>query len=51
MSPSNELIVFGAESPAQQYYNALVELVESLCAVIGQPWLSDHSTVFPRISE
>ena len=36
--------------PAQQYYNALVELAESPCAVVGQPRLSDYSTVYPRIS-
>ena len=41
MSPSHELIVFGSESPAQQYYNALVELVESPCAIVGQSWISN----------
>jgi len=36
MSPSHELIVFGSESP---------------CAIVGQPWLSNYPTVYPRIHE
>ena len=51
MSPSNELIIFGSESPAQQYYDALVEVVESPCAVVGQPWLSNYPTLYPSIYE
>lgn len=40
-SPSHELIIFGSLAPGQQFFNALVEMIEAPCAVVGEPWISN----------
>jgi len=50
-SPSSELIIFGTLSSAQSFYDALVEMIESPCAVVSQPWISNYPTVYSSISE
>ena len=36
-SSSHEFIIFGSLAPAQSFYDALVEMVEAPCAVVGEP--------------